>query len=88
MNALPATPADDFLRRAHERPDPTQPARTPPPSPPARRPWAVAGIGLTIVAIGLFTLMDTIGKGLTTRYPVPQVVWARYFLSVRLDAAH
>lgn len=38
-----------------------------------------AGIGLMILAIGLFTVMDTIGKGLTARYPVPQVVWARYF---------
>jgi drug/metabolite transporter (DMT)-like permease len=38
-----------------------------------------AGIGLTILAIGLFTVMDTIGKDLSARYPVPQVVWARYF---------
>jgi drug/metabolite transporter (DMT)-like permease len=37
-----------------------------------------AGIGLVILAIGLFTLMDAIGKGLMARYPVPQVVWARY----------
>jgi drug/metabolite transporter (DMT)-like permease len=43
---------------------------------PAQR--IAAGIGLTILAIGLFTLMDTIGKGLSARYPVPQVVWARY----------
>jgi drug/metabolite transporter (DMT)-like permease len=41
-------------------------------------PRVAAGIGLTILAIGLFTLMDTIGKGLSARYPVPQVVWARY----------
>jgi drug/metabolite transporter (DMT)-like permease len=32
-----------------------------------------------VLAIGLFTVMDTIGKGLSARYPVPQVVWARYF---------
>jgi drug/metabolite transporter (DMT)-like permease len=38
-----------------------------------------AGIGLMVLAIGLFTVMDTIGKGLSARYPVPQVVWARYF---------
>ena len=43
---------------------------------PAQR--IAAGIGLTILAIGLFTVMDTIGKGLSARYPVPQVVWARY----------
>lgn len=37
-----------------------------------------AGIGLMVLAIALFTLMDTIGKTLTATYPVPQVVWARY----------
>ena len=53
---------------------------------PAARPGAshaatrtAAGIGLTILAIGLFTVMDTIGKALMASYPVPQVVWARYF---------
>lgn len=37
------------------------------------------GIGLTLVAIGLFTTMDTIGKTLMADYPFQQVVWARYF---------
>lgn len=41
-----------------------------------------AGIGLVILAIGLFTVMDAIGKGLMARYPVPQVVWARYFFQL------
>jgi drug/metabolite transporter (DMT)-like permease len=41
-----------------------------------------AGIGLTILAIGLFTVMDAIGKVLMVRYPVPQVVWARYFFQL------
>ena len=41
-----------------------------------------AGIGLTILAIGLFTVMDAIGKVLMARYPVPQVVWARYFFQL------
>jgi drug/metabolite transporter (DMT)-like permease len=41
-----------------------------------------AGIGLVILAIGLFTLMDVIGKGLMARYPAPQVVWARYFFQL------
>jgi drug/metabolite transporter (DMT)-like permease len=41
-----------------------------------------AGIGLVILAIGLFTVMDAIGKGLMERYPVPQVVWARYFFQL------
>jgi drug/metabolite transporter (DMT)-like permease len=43
---------------------------------------AAAGIGLVILAIGLFTVMDAIGKGLMARYPVPQVVWARYFFQL------
>jgi drug/metabolite transporter (DMT)-like permease len=43
-----------------------------------------AGIGLMILAIGLFTVMDTLGKGLTASYPVPQVVWARYFFQFAL----
>jgi hypothetical protein len=32
----------------------------------------------------LFTVMDTRGKELTGRYPVPQVVWARYFFQLAL----
>ena len=44
----------------------------------------VAGIGLMVLAILLFTVMDTIGKDLTARYPVPQVVWARYFFQFAL----
>jgi drug/metabolite transporter (DMT)-like permease len=44
----------------------------------------VAGIGLTVLAILLFTVMDTLGKDLTARYPVPQVVWARYFFQFAL----
>ena len=43
-----------------------------------------AGIGLMILAIGLFTVMDAIGKALTASYPVPQVVWARYFFQFAL----
>jgi len=37
-----------------------------------------AGIGLMVVAVFLFTCMDTIGKTLMANYPVQQVVWARY----------
>ena len=40
------------------------------------------GIALAILAVLLFTLMDTIGKSLTATYPVVQVVWARYFFSL------
>jgi drug/metabolite transporter (DMT)-like permease len=42
------------------------------------------GIGLTLVAIGLFTTMDTIGKTLMAHYPFQQVVWARYFFQCTL----
>jgi drug/metabolite transporter (DMT)-like permease len=45
---------------------------------------SVAGIGLMVLAILLFTVMDTLGKDLTGRYPVPQVVWARYFFQLAL----
>jgi drug/metabolite transporter (DMT)-like permease len=49
----------------------------------ARRRVAL-GIGLTLLAIGLFVAMDTIGKQLMTRYPVQQVAWARYFFQFAL----
>jgi drug/metabolite transporter (DMT)-like permease len=45
---------------------------------------SVAGIALMILAILLFTVMDTLGKQLTGRYPVSQVVWARYFFQLAL----
>jgi drug/metabolite transporter (DMT)-like permease len=51
-------------------------------APPATR--SAAGIGLMVLAILLFTVMDTLGKDLTGRYPVPQVVWARYFFQLAL----
>ena len=35
-------------------------------------------IGLMIVAILLFTMMDAVAKGLLQRYPTPQVIWARF----------
>lgn len=36
------------------------------------------GILLMLLAILLFTAMDAAAKGLIQRYPVPQVVWARF----------
>ena len=42
------------------------------------------GIGMTLLAIGLFAFMDTIGKSLMQRYPPAQVVWARYFFQCTL----
>lgn len=45
------------------------------------------GIGLMVLAILLFTLMDTIGKTLTATYPVSQVVWARYAFHLLLVLA-
>lgn len=36
------------------------------------------GILLMLLAIMLFTAMDASAKGLLQRYPVPQVVWARF----------
>jgi drug/metabolite transporter (DMT)-like permease len=37
------------------------------------------GIGLMVLAVLMFTIMDTIGKHLTQTYPVQQAVWGRYF---------
>jgi drug/metabolite transporter (DMT)-like permease len=50
----------------------------------ARQGSTSLGIGLTLVAIGLFTTMDTIGKTLMADYPFQQVVWARYFFQCTL----
>jgi drug/metabolite transporter (DMT)-like permease len=35
-------------------------------------------IGLMLCAVLLFTAMDAVAKGLLQRYPVPQVIWARF----------
>lgn len=45
---------------------------------------AALGIGLMLLAVLLFTVMDSIGKGLMARYPVQQAVWARYFFQFML----
>jgi drug/metabolite transporter (DMT)-like permease len=45
---------------------------------------AALGIGLMVLAIFLFTVMDSIGKGLMASYPVQQAVWARYFFQFTL----
>ena len=45
---------------------------------PGHRHAATFAILLTITAVFLFTVMDTIAKWLMQSYPVQQVVWARY----------
>ena len=45
---------------------------------------ALRGILLMVVSLGVFTLMDAIGKYLSRFYPVPGVVWARYGINVLL----
>jgi len=49
-----------------------------------RRGSLMLGIGMTLLAIGLFAAMDTIGKVLMARYSFQQVVWARYFFQCAL----
>ena len=44
------------------------------------------GILLMLLAILLFTSMDAAAKGLIQRYPVPQVVWARFLGQVLIVA--
>ena len=43
---------------------------------------ALRGILLMFIALGVFTLMDSIGKYLSRFYPVPGIVWARYAINV------
>lgn len=43
---------------------------------------ALRGILLMFIALGLFTLMDSIGKYLSRWYPVPGIVWARYAINL------
>lgn len=45
------------------------------------------GIALMVLAMLLFTCMDTIGKALTATQPVQQVVWGRYLSSALWMAA-
>jgi len=45
---------------------------------------ALRGITLAFIALGLFTLMDSIGKYLSRFYPVPGIVWARYAINLLL----
>jgi drug/metabolite transporter (DMT)-like permease len=45
---------------------------------------ATTGIAMMLVATLLFTVMDSIGKSLTSTYPVQQVIWARYFFQFAL----
>ena len=49
-----------------------------------RRSAPMLGIGMTVLAIGLFAGMDTIGKSLMATYPFQQVVWARYVFQFAL----
>ncbi|MEP7208334.1 MAG: DMT family transporter [Casimicrobiaceae bacterium] len=41
-----------------------------------------AAIGMIVVAVLCFSILDVIIKGLATRYPVPALVWARYGVQV------
>jgi len=43
---------------------------------------ALRGILLMFIALGVFTLMDSIAKYLSRWYPVPGLVWARYAINV------
>ena len=58
----------------------TRPEPAAAPRAPAAR--HAVGIALTVLAVFMFTVMDTIGKSLTASYPVQQVVWARYFFNL------
>ena len=46
------------------------------------QPNVLHGIALTLAAVCTFTVLDSTGKWLSKTYPVPMVVWARYFFNV------
>jgi drug/metabolite transporter (DMT)-like permease len=48
----------------------------------ARYPHALRGIGLMVLAVSTFACMDTMAKVLAAHYPVPAIVWARYFFNL------
>ena len=42
----------------------------------------LAGVALHMAALALFVAMDTLVKGLTAHYAVPQLMWARFLFSL------
>ena len=46
------------------------------------------GIILIVVAIGMFSVMDTTAKYLAQFYPVPGIVWARYAINFAIISAY
>src|SRR5882672_705123 len=47
-------------------------------------PHPLRGIGLMVLAVSTFACLDTTSKYLTTQYPVPGIVWARYLFQMVL----
>ena len=52
--------------------------------PGAARPQAARGIVLVVAAVCSFAVMEATVKWLSLRYPVPLIVWARYFFHAAL----
>ena len=52
--------------------------------PPSPRNPALHAIGLMVLAVGIFALLDTTAKYLSRWYPVPAIVWARYAVNLAL----
>jgi drug/metabolite transporter (DMT)-like permease len=53
----------------------------------ARHPHALRGIVLMMLAASTFACLDATSKYLTTLYPVPGIIWARYVFQVLLMVA-
>jgi drug/metabolite transporter (DMT)-like permease len=47
-------------------------------------PHPLRGIALMVLAVSTFACLDATSKYLTTHYPVPAIVWARYFFQMAL----
>lgn len=59
-----------------------KPAVNPASHPPLADHSSLRGILLLMAAVLTFSLMDTIAKYLSRTYPVPMLVWARYFMHI------
>lgn len=53
----------------------------------SRYPHALRGIGLMVLAVSVFGCLDAVAKYLAAYYPVPAIVWARYFVHLLVMVA-
>jgi drug/metabolite transporter (DMT)-like permease len=47
---------------------------------PHRQGHLLRGVGLMMLAVFMFSSMDTLAKHVLRSYPIPPLIWARYFI--------